>query len=814
MNTDETPSAHSAQRTIDEILVDLSLEEKSSLTAGEDVWHLPSIERLGIGSLKMSDGPSGVRGARLGTRRSLSFACGSAAGATWDTELMERYGAALAEEAQSKSVHLLLGPTICIPRTPLGGRTFESFSEDPLLTARLAVAYVRGVQANGVGCCVKHFACNDQETERMTISADVDERSLREIHLPAFEAAVVEAGAWAVMSAYNRLNGVYCGEHRDLLTGILKTDWTFDGVVVSDWFGTHSTEAATVNGLDIEMPGPARFLGAKLGAAVRDGDIDVAVLDEHALRVLRLLERCGLLSPPPPEVELEDDNPGRRLLARELAEAATVLLQNNGALPLTSDASQTVALIGPNALRLEVGGGGSSGVTPLRSPTLRDELQQLLPEASIVYEEGCRISKGAAQLDSWLLVDGFVLEFFPNRDLEGEPLGTDHLHRGEWVTLGDPTDGVSLANFSVRASATFLPDVSGVWRVAIANTGKMKLLIDGVVVVDNLEPVRGESFYTLGSTIVESPFDFVAGQPYELALEFHSGTTPLAGFQLLAERPSATSARESAVRAAAAADVAIVVVGSNRQWETEGSDRENLRLVGDQDSLIEEIARVNDRTVVVVNAGAPVEMPWIESVAAVVLVWYPGEEGAAALARVLTGLAEPGGRLPLTMPRREQDGAANGWFPGHDGVVTYGEQTLVGYRHFDAHGIEPLFCFGHGLSYGEFEFEAPTVRVEGRTVGLSLRVTNRGSRRGTEIVQVYVGDRESSVVRATKELKAFAKVALEPGASQRVELTLDERSFAFWDTDQHDWKVEPGQFDLFVGRSSRDVRHTVTVELV
>jgi len=352
MSTAPTPDPASSTDRLDDVAAQLTLGELASLTAGRDVWHLPAIDRLGIGALKMSDGPSGVRGERVGHRRSLAFPCGMAVGASWDVDLVSRYGTALAEEAGTKGVHLLLGPTVCIPRTPLAGRTFESFAEDPHLSARLTVAYVRGVQEKGVGCCVKHFACNDQEQERMSISAEVDERTLREIHLPSFEAAVQEAGTWAVMSAYNKLNGAYCSEHPDLLGRILKDEWLFDGVVVSDWWGTHSTVEAASAGLDIEMPGPARHLGAVLEAAAGRGEIGPEVVAEHARRVLRLIERCGVLDGTTAAAEGEDDDDGRRALAHELVVSSTVLLKNEGVLPLRTVDLRRVALIGPIALRL------------------------------------------------------------------------------------------------------------------------------------------------------------------------------------------------------------------------------------------------------------------------------------------------------------------------------------------------------------------------------------------------------------------------------------------------------------------------------
>ncbi|HXQ19690.1 MAG TPA: glycoside hydrolase family 3 C-terminal domain-containing protein, partial [Acidimicrobiales bacterium] len=646
------PRCPSATEPAREALVAARLtpDEQASLTAGRDVWHLPAIDRLGIGALKMSDGPSGIRGERIGRRRSLAFACGTAAGATWDVDLLGRYGTALAAEARSKGVHLVLGPTVGIPRTPLGGRTFESFAEDPHLSARLAVAYIRGVQDQGVGCCVKHFACNDQEHERMTISAEVDARALREIHLVPFEAAVREAGTWAVMAAYNKLNGTHCSEHPELLDRILRDEWGFDGVVVSDWFGTHSTVAATTAGLDVEMPGPARYLGAELAAAAARGEIDPALVDTHARRILRLVDRCGLFDGPGTTEEEEDDDPGRRMVARELVVGSTVLLQNRGLLPLAPENLRQVAVIGPNARWIRTGGGGSSAVTPLAESSLLDELRGQLPGVDVVYEEGCRIDRGVPPLDPRLLSDGFELECFSGGGFDGEPVAIEHITTGEYLTIGDPMPGVDVRNFSVRARASFTPDIPGSWRIALANTGTARLLVDGALVVDNAEPSRGATFFGYGSAIEESEMVLDAGRAYDLIVEFRAGHTPVSGFQVRAARPVQADSLARAVEAARGADAVVLVVGSNGQWETEGTDRADLRLVGEQDELIRRVALANPQTVVVINAGAPLEMPWVDDVAAILMLWFPGEEGAAALARMLTGAAEPAGRLPITFP--------------------------------------------------------------------------------------------------------------------------------------------------------------------
>ncbi len=806
------PSPTDLASRIDDLVAQMTLEEKASLTSGDDVWHLPAVDRLGIGRLKMSDGPSGVRGERMGTRRSLAFPCGMAVGATWDTDLVDRYGRVLAEESRAKGVHLLLGPTVCISRTPLAGRTFESFAEDPHLSARLTVAYVRGVQDEGVGCCVKHFAVNDQEHERMTISAEVDERTLREIHLPSFEAAVEEAGAWSVMSAYNRLNGTHCGEHPWLLGEVLKGEWGFDGVVVSDWFGTHSTIEASTAGLDVEMPGPGHHLGARLAAAVTAGDLSEDVLDDHVRRILRLAERTGLLDQdraidPPQDPEV----PERRAIARELAVAGTVLVRNEGVLPIDAEHVQQVAVIGPNSDLIEVGGGGSSQVIPHRPTSFVDELRDRLgPAVVVTHERGVSIDRGLPDLDMRLVPAGFHVEYIASPSLDGPVHEQDRLWTGRLVSLGDPVPGVPVRSCAIRARGVFRADVTGRWKLGIANAGRARILLDGEVLVDNTDPQPGRFFYGMGSDTLSASVDLVAGEPHEITIELTNDFAAVAGFAVSAERPEVDDELARAVAAASEADVAVVVVGSNSQWESEGEDRRDLHLVGAQDDLIREVAAVNPNTVVVVNAGAPVLMPWADDVAAVLVLWYPGEEGAAALADVVAGLADPGGRLPITFPHRIDDVAAHGWYPGEAGKVIYGEGLFVGYRHADAHDIEPRYCFGHGLSYADFELGEPDVRTDGRNVTVSLEVTNTGARPGTEVVQVYVGRPDPEVPRPVRELRGFAKVRLDPGASARVEVPLDPRSFSYWDVGRRAWTIEPGRWTIDVGRSSRDLRRSVT----
>ena len=801
-----------ATERVAQLLEQLTVDERAKLSAGEDAWHLPAIPSAGIGRLKMSDGPSGVRGESFAIHRSLSFPCGTAVGSTWDVGLAGRYGAALAAEAKLKGVRVLLGPTVCIPRVALGGRTFESFSEDPLVTSRLTVAYVRGVQDNGVACCIKHFACNDQEWERFTVSAQVDERTLREIHLPAFEAAVREAKVWAVMSAYNRINGAFCDENEWLLSNLLKQEWGFDGVVISDWHGTHSTVAAANAGLDVEMPGPAQHLGAKLAAAVRAGDVAGDVLDDHCLRVLRLAERTGLLdSTTATAVEREEDDPRRRALARELAVSGIVLLRNQSMLPL-DPAVRRIAVIGPNAEHLIEGGGGSSMVAALRHTAFPDALRARLRDADVTYAEGCRVEQAARPLDSHLVPEGFTVEYFANTEWSGEPVHTERRWSGFFVTFGAPPGGRPGEPFSVRVRGRFAPDHAGPWELSLATVGRATVHIDGRLVLDHTTPEPGETFFGRGSTTTIARIDTELGAEHQLEVRYVSELPGLSGFRIGARPVEVPGGIEDAAELARRSDAVVLVVGNHPDFETEGRDRPSLTLPGEQDELVRRVLDANPRTVVVVNAGAPVAMPWADRAAAVLMVWYPGEEGAAALADILTGAAEPGGRLPITFPQRMEDVTAWQTYPGAAGTVEYGEGVFVGYRQFDTAGTEPAFCFGHGLGYTTFEYGEPRLDVRGDDVTVTLTVSNTGPRRGSEVVQLYVANGASPVLRPEQELRAFTKVTLDAGARRDVVLRLDARAFSYWDTDAADWVAPAGRYELRIGASSRDIRQRLELQ--
>jgi beta-glucosidase len=702
----KNPSLPVEQR-VQDLLGRMTLQEKVAMLSGADWMQSVPNQRLGIPSIKMADGPLGIRSwagpssetsAEVAEKQvaTTAFPAGIAMAATWDTELSQSEGQAIGQEVRALGRDMILGPTVNINRTPLWGRNFEGYGEDPYLATRMAVAYIKGVQSEGVIATVKHFAANNQEFERHRINAEVEERALQEIYFPAFKAAVQEAGVWSVMSAYNKLNGVYCAENPVLLKGVLQKQWAFQGFVVSDWGSTYST-AGTVNaGMDLEMPGgepmkewlakpktQASGNGAgwlvpeKVLPEISSGKISTATIDDNVGRMLRVVFISGQFDKPhTPTGEI--DTPEQRALARKASTESIVLLKNtNDLLPLDPAKIHSVVVIGPSAAVARTGGGGSSLVTPKYSIT--------------------------------------------------------------------PLKGIQ--------------DRAG---------------------------HRTQVSYALGVSMEgEDP----------------SKDTPAAREQL----------RNEAVNSAAKADAAVIVVGRSAKLESEDFDIKSLDLPAGQDDLIEAVAKVNKNTVIVINAGGPVVMSrWIAQVPAILDLWYGGQEGGNAIADVLFGDANPSGKLPVSFVKEWKDSPAYGHYPGENLKVDYAEGIYVGYRYFDKHKIEPLFPFGYGLSYTKFDYSdlkvSPDHIAPGKPVEVSLRVHNGGSRSGAEVVELYVHDGHSSVDRPTQELKGFRRVDLAPGETKDIHFTLDRGAMAFYSTAKKDWIAEPGQFDVLVGSSSRDIK--------
>lgn len=811
----------------------LTLEEKVLLLAGADTWHTHRVERLGIPALKVSDGPNGVRGEQKDTRSqtSASFPIGTAMGATWNPDLVREIGVALAEEAKIKGAHILLGPTANMHRHPLAGRNFECFSEDPYLTAQMAVAYIEGLQSNGVGACIKHFVCNDQETARFKISSEVDLRTLHEIYLYPFKEAVQKAGVWSIMTAYNRINGVYASENDYLLLDVLKNGWGFDGLVISDWYGTYS-DRVPWGGLDLEMPGPARWMGAKILDAVRSGELDEAVINDKVQRLLRTLERVGAFEQPAVVGEKSIDDPRHRQLIRRAGCEAIVLLRNeDNLLPFDHRRIKRLAIIGRPASNIAFQGGGSSEVHPHYVVQPLDAIRQRYGgDYQIDYAPGPSLHRLFPLLEPTALHadDGtpgnVTIRQYPNTELDGQPnkvflsAGTQLAWFGESAPDFDPQ------NFSLTMSGTWTPPQSGRYTFSLATIGRGRFVFNGETRLDwwqTAKDIQVENF----DGIISVPWqeehieiDVEAGKLYSFRVDYAS----VPGGRWRTVRlgclpPQLPDPIGDAVALAKQADAALVFVGLTTEWESEGQDRESMALPGEQDELVRRVAEANPNTVVVINAGSPVSMPWMKQVKSILQMWYLGQEGGNAITDVLFGEADPGGRLPTTYPVRIQDTPAYINFPGENNKVRYGEGLFIGYRYYEKKEIEPLFPFGHGLSYASFSYDALGLSSENIAVEEELDVlvtiTNNGKRRGQEVVQVYLHDVQASLCRPPKELKAFRKVALEPGETRTIVLKLGRDAFAYYDDARGEWVTEPGEFEILVGRSAGDIRLRKAVTL-
>jgi beta-glucosidase len=810
----------------------LTLEQKVRLLTGADIWALHPEPGVGLRQVVTSDGPAGVRGQSWDERfPSANIPSPTALAASWDADRLERMGRLLAAEARRKGVDVLLAPTVNLHRSPYGGRHFECLSEDPLLSAVLGAAYVRGVQGGGVAATVKHFVANDAETDRFTVDVRVGERALREVYLRPFEAAV-EAGAWAVMAAYNSVNGVTMTEN-PLLRDVLKDEWGFDGVVMSDWYAARSPAAAGAGLLDLAMPGPDGPWGEALLAAVRAGEVTESSVDDHVLRVLRLAARVGALAGLPPAAPaarpLSDVDIAAEL--RAAASAGFVLASNReSVLPLDLASLTRIAVLGPGAAAARTMGGGSATVFPPYTVTPLDGLRAAVGTGvEVVHVAGGRVTERlpVAPPDQLALPDGSA----PGVDVrllgaDGTLLGQQHRRAASllwWGPIQPDLDASQVDRVQLRTLLRVPQD--GHYSLGASGLGHLSLSLDGRTVLDTAVALRP------GADVVEGfmrppqrqvDVYLTAGQDAAVLLTYRparatslGGTVPsiLAVALNLAPRLDDQAEFDRAVAVAATADAAVVVVGTTEEVESEGFDRDQLALPGRQDDLVRAVAAANPRTVVVVNAGAPVLLPWADEVAAVLLAWFGGQELGNALADVLLGQAEPGGRLPTTWPTQET---------GHpsvapvDGRLDYDEGLFVGYRGYDRDGRTPRYPFGHGLGYTDWAYQSvsiPDTAQPGEDVTATVAVTNTGHRPGREVIQVYASKPDSAVPRPVRWLAGFATVDARPAQTVQATVTLPARAFQHWDP-ATGWTTEPGVFRLDVGRSVGNLLRTAEFTMV
>ena len=805
---------------INKLIQDLTLREKISLMSGFNSWYTNKIDRLDIPSIKMSDGPNGVRGDSTSGKSSACFPCAISIGSTWDIDLINQLGVALGEEAKVKDVDVLLGPTINIHRHPLGGRHFESFSEDPFLTGKIATEYVKGVQSQNVAACLKHFIGNDTEYERHLVSSNIDEKTLREIYLLPFEMGVKEGNAQVVMSAYNKLNNIYCSSHKELLIDILKDEWGFDGYVVSDWGAALETEENARGGLDLEMPGPGNVWGDQLYAAVSEGKVEEELINDKVRRILNIASFSKRFENPTNKPEESNDSAEHRKLLKKAAASGMVLLKNNDLLPLKSDI-KNLAIIGPNAKEAQIIGGGSASLKPhYQAHPLEAFENKLGDQINISYAKGCHTHKYLPKVKEELMDDekGFLVQYFEGSKFDENILVEEHLIGNKfWVFEGFAKDVIAKfdrPDISVRFSCAYTPDISGNHEFEIFGIGKARLFIDGKELIDNwTETSPGEAFFSFSSDSKKALVDLDEGKTYQLEIRYKfEGNFP--AIYIGCQTPDKVNLFDEALEVAKAADQVVLIVGTNSDWETEGNDRSDFNLPANQNHLIEEVLQVNPNTLVVLNTGSPVKMPWADRAEAILQTWFAGQEFGNAMVDIITGAINPSGRLPTSFPKNIEDTPAFNSYPGKDLQMNYEEKLLVGYRWYDKKDIKTLFPFGHGLSYTQFEYTDLEVEIQANNkVSCTFLIQNTGLIAGTETAQCYIGYKTDDHSEPKKTLQGFSKITLNQGDKSKVEINLNSRNFSSWNEAKQNWEVRPGSYEIFIGSSAENIILQSTISL-
>jgi beta-glucosidase len=800
----QKPSHTEIDKRVEALLGKLTLEEKITLIGGIDDFYTRPIPRLGIPSFRMSDGPMGVHDYGPTT----AYPAGILLAASWDPELARRVGASMGKDARARGVHFILAPGMNIYRSPLNGRNFEYFGEDPFLASRMAVGVIEGIQSQGVIATAKHFIANNSEYGRMDHSSDMDERTMREIYLPAFEASVREAKAGALMDAYNLVNGVYMTQNNLLNVQIAKKEWGFDGIIMSDWGATHDGIAAANNGLDLEMPNAAFMNAATLLPAIKSGAVTEATIDDKVRRLLRKTIEFGFF-----DREQTDTNiplysqEGRQLVLEEAREGMVLLKNENHLLPLDREKIKTIAVLGPNAYPAVIGGGGSSLTKPFNAVSFLEGISDMAGQrVRVLYLAESTPLDDIVNQTQFVATPGGTAglkgEYFDNEEFKGKPAlaRTDQridFHWGE----GSYRDGGPADHFAVRWTGYFVPQTEDDYRFYTSADDGVRLYINDDMVIDDWRR-HGETLNTYLKHLE-------AGKAYKLRLEYFENVgAATARFGISAV---SVALGEETKKLAAKADAVILCMGFDPNSEGEGGDR-TFR-PGGQDIFIQQVASVNKNVVVVLNAGGNVDMSkWLDQVPAVLHAWYPGQEGGTALGQILFGDFSPSGKLPATFERRwEENPTFHSYYPQKgDKRVEYSEGIFMGYRGYEKAGTKPLFPFGYGLSYTTFTYSdlkiAPAAKGSAALLAVSFNVKNTGSRQGAEIAEVYVGDSHAPLPRPAKELKGFAKVSLRPGESKQITVLLDRRAFSFYDAAKHDWAIAPGEFGILVGSSSADIR--------
>ncbi|KAI9146977.1 Beta-glucosidase B [Paramyrothecium foliicola] len=809
-------------------LSQMTLQEKLLLMAGESTWRTAPIPRLGVPKLKVSDGPSGARGEIFGESVPAAFfPSGVSLGAAWDVDLMYEIGQAIAEETKTKSASVILAPTMCVHRHPLSGRNFESFSEDPFLTGQLASAHVKGIQSRGIGATPKHFVANDEETNRFKYNAVIPERALREVYLLPFQMAVRDADPWCMMSAYNKVNGNHCDSSKELLDGIVRDEWGWKGVMMSDWGGTNTTVEAINAGLDLEFPGPpVRRSSALLRKALSDNLINLGQVNKSADRLLRLLHKTGRfeLAPDDPEY-CKDDEKTRGLLLRAATEGIKL---------------KRIAVLGPNAKRVVAGGGGSSYINAPYWTNVHDSLQKAFRDSDthMLFAGGAKVHRYLPTASLRVLTDpicetpGAAVEWYLGHDLSGAPTVTTHIDDLYYVCFGTTPPGIGVeTDYGFRVRSTLRPLTSGRHQLSLASIDPSNMTIDGKIVATQSGSIheRAELFFQYGSSEKRFYLELIEGQAYEIEIEYLSHDRQLhpayaelmlpmedkfQGIRFGYKEQEMEDLLSNAAALAADCDAAVIVVGRDKEWETEGHDIPIFELPGQQVRLIQEVSKVCNRFIVVIQAGTPVEMTeWIDDVQGVLYTWYQGQELGNAAAAILTGSSDATGRLSITFPRRIQDCPAFSSFPGEHETSTHSEGVFVGYRWWDLVETAPLFPIGHCLSYNTFAVDPTFISAKtlykNTKLLVTVRVKNLGGfdKPGRQTVILWLAPKgPTRLRRPKKQICAFAKSGpLLAGESSNLDLEMDAYAFGVFDTKKRKWVVDAKtQFDVLVGTTAMD----------
>ena len=788
------------EKIAEELVSQMTLDEKIGMIGAERSFYLRGVERLGIPAIRIADGPQGVRN----NTKSTLYPCGILTAATWNRDLAYRMGEGLGRDAKARGVSIMLGPGVNIYRAPMCGRNYEYMGEDPFLTSETAKQYILGVQDQGIMATVKHFAANNQlENIRHSASSDVDERTLQEIYFPAFRKAVQEAGVALVMDSYNLIWGVHSTENPWLNNEILRKQWGFKGIVISDWTSVYSTSGAANGGLDLECPKGVYFTADKLKPLIETGVVTEKTIDEKVKHILQTYSAFGFLDKLPEDKTIPLDNPESKATALDLARQGIVLLENrNGNLPIAPEAK--IVVMGPNADVITTGG-GSGFVTPYATVSPYRGLADILGEDRVILLSDDVLYENilsSVYVNDSSDVKGFSAEYFCNKKLSGTPFKTlTEENPTHYWSYGHPYDGMPDDGFSATWTGVYKAEDSGTVRVKMAGDDGYRLYVNGKLIGGDW----GNHSLTTRSVF----FEVEAGKTYDLKFDFYDN----AGEATVVFEAGLMNKAKLEASLKAASDV-LYCAGFNSSTEGEGWERP-FTLPADQIRMMNLVSSMHDRVTVAVNAGGGVDFNgWSENVEAVLMAWHPGQEGGQALAEILTGKVSPSGKLPISIESRWEDNPVHDSYYDHDKRVTYTEGVFVGYRGYDRTGKTPKYPFGYGLSYTDFEYSGLEVRKAGKNVyEVSFDIANTGSMDAYETAQVYVGDPEASVKRPLKELKGYEKVFVKAGETVRVSVELDSEAFAFYDVDTESFVIEPGEFIISAGPSSAELPLSATLEI-